>query len=220
MASAQASLLRKPDRPHHRGYPEGHLRVPEPRAVAREHEVAPRRQGEPVAEAVTVHCCDDRLVDLPATLERVEGGLLPEAPGELTGCATAVAKVGPGAERASGTGHDGDPGVLVVPEPGEGVVQVATHLAVDRVHDLGPVVGDGDDVIGAVVENCAVARSCGVVRQGQPCRHGTRAATLAGCPTTGSARSTSIASTKRICPPASQSARRSSLRPTHDRSAQ
>ena len=68
-------------------------------ALARDHEVAPRHEREPVAEAVAVHRRDHRLEDLPAALERVDRRLLPERAGELAGRAGAVAQVGARAER-------------------------------------------------------------------------------------------------------------------------
>ena len=58
----------------------------------------------------------------------------------------AVAQVAPGAERPARAGDDGHPGLLVVAEAAERLVEVPAHLGVDGVEGLGPVVGDGGDM--------------------------------------------------------------------------
>jgi len=54
-------------------------------------------------------------------------------------------EIGAGAERATGTGEDGDGQAVVVVEPAEGQRQLLGVLAVDGVAPLGPVDGDDDD---------------------------------------------------------------------------
>src|SRR5579884_3910156 len=93
------------------------LRKAELGPLAGDDEVAPGDEGQPVAEAGPVHRGDHRLEDLPAALEGVEGGLLPERAGELAGRPAAVLQVGAGAEGSPRPGDDGDPGVLLVAEP-------------------------------------------------------------------------------------------------------
>ena len=83
------------------GTPSAHLGEAELGALARDHEVAPRHEREPVAEAVAVHRRDHRLEDLPPALERVDGRLLPERARELADRAGAVLHVAARAERAS-----------------------------------------------------------------------------------------------------------------------
>jgi len=104
---------------------------------------------------VAVHGRDDGLEDLPPALEGVGGRLLPERAGELPDAAGAVAHVGPDAEGSPRAGDDGDPRLLLVAEAGEGVVQVAPELGVDRVQGVGSVVGDGGDVVVALVADGA-----------------------------------------------------------------
>ena len=71
----------------------------------------------------------------------------------------AVRDVAAGAEGPAGAGHDGHPGLLVVAEPGEGVVEVPAHLPVDGVERFGPVVGDGGHVAVELVGGEAAHRT-------------------------------------------------------------
>src|SRR5205823_13086115 len=103
------------------GHAEQRFWIPELGPLTGDDEVAPGDEREAVPEAMAVDRGDDRLEDLPAALERVRGRLLPERPGEDAGRAGPVAHVGAGAERPPGAGDDGDPRVLVVTEPAEGV---------------------------------------------------------------------------------------------------
>ena len=132
---------------------------PELGPVAGNDEIAPGGQGESVAEAVAVHRRDDRLEDLPATLEGVQGRLLPERAGERTGRSGPVAEVPAGAEGASSARHDGHPGVLVVAEASEGRIQVPPHFAVDGVERVGPVVGDRGHVAVELEGHCVAHRT-------------------------------------------------------------
>src|SRR5205807_8812510 len=88
-----------------------------------------------------------------AALEGVDRRLLPERAAELADRAGAVPEVGAGAEGTAGPGDDGDPRLVLVPESGEGGVQVAPQLAVDGVQGVGPVVRDRGDVVVEVVEH-------------------------------------------------------------------
>ena len=126
---------------------------PNSACFARDDEVAPRHQREPVPEAVAVHRGDHRLEDLPAALERVDRRLLPERARELAGRPGAVAHVGARAERLARAGHDRDPRVFLVAEAGERGVEIVAHLTVDRVQRLGPVVRDRRDVSVELVPN-------------------------------------------------------------------
>ena len=78
---------------------QAHLGEPERGPLAGDHEVAPGDQGQPVAQAVPVHRGDHRFVDLPAALEGVDGGLLPERARELAGGIARGPDVCSGAER-------------------------------------------------------------------------------------------------------------------------
>ena len=131
-----------------------HLGEAELGALAGDHEVAPRHQREPVAEAVAVHRRDDRLEDLPAALERVDGRLLPERAARTRRSTRAPSRRSAPAQNAVPAPVTiADPGVLVVAEAAERVVEVAAHVAVDRVERLGPVVRDRRDVAVELVEN-------------------------------------------------------------------
>ena len=120
MACCQCEALRKPDRADDGRHAEAHLREPELGSLARDDEVAPAHQREPVPEAVAVDRGDHRLEDLPSALEGVRRGLLPERSGEVAhGVAAPALDVSAHAERLPGAGHDRDPRVLVVPEAAE-----------------------------------------------------------------------------------------------------
>ena len=104
-------------------------------------EVAPCDHREPVPQAVAVDSGDHRLVDLPTTFEGVDCRLLPERAGELAGGSPA-AHVAPGAEGPPRAGDDRHPCLLVVSEAAERIVESLSHLRVDGVESVRPVVGD------------------------------------------------------------------------------
>src|SRR5438874_811219 len=74
--------------------PEGHLWIAELGPLAGDDEVAPGHEREPVAEAVPVHGRDHGFEDLPAALEGVHRGLLPERSAERAHRPFAVREVG------------------------------------------------------------------------------------------------------------------------------
>ena len=111
--------LRQPDRADDRRHADADLGKAELGALARDHEVAPRHERQPVAEAVAVHRRDHRLEDLPAALERVDGRLLPERARELAGASRRRRVMSAPAQNAvPGAGDDRDPRVLLVAERG------------------------------------------------------------------------------------------------------
>ena len=94
-------------------------------------------------------------------------GFSQNVPGELPHGPRSVVQVRAGAERPARTGDDRHPGVLVVAEPREGVVEVAPHFAVDRVEDVGPVVRDGghmtiESVRGRITHRTSVCHEVGL----------------------------------------------------------
>src|ERR1700730_14413372 len=125
--------LRQSYRPDDGGEPEADLGEAEFRPLAGDDEVAPGDQGEPVAQAIAVDGGDDRLVDLPSALERVDRGLLPERPGEFARGPGTVPHVASGAERRARSGDDGHPRLLVFSKSGEGPIQRTAHLRIDGV---------------------------------------------------------------------------------------
>jgi len=135
--------LRKAYRCHDCRYAEERLGKTELGSVTRDDEVAPAGKRQPITQAVPVDSSNDRLEDLPSAFERIERRLLPERAGELSRGASAVTQVRADAEGPSRTGDDGHPCFLVVTKTREGVIEVAPHLGVDGVENVGSVVGDG-----------------------------------------------------------------------------
>ena len=143
--------LGQANRAHDRRHADAHLREAELGTFARDDEVTPRHERQPIPEAIAVDRGDHRLEDLPTALERVHCRLLPERTRELAGRTRPVLQVGADAERPARPGHDCDPRLFVVTEPRERIVQVGAELAVHGVQRVGTVVGDRRDVISDVV---------------------------------------------------------------------
>ena len=164
IACCQLQPLRQPDRADDRRHTDAHLGKAELRVLARDDEVAPRHEREPVAEAVAVHRGDDGLEDLPAALERVDASASPRTcPRTRPPSPAPSRRSAPDAERLARAGDDRDPRVLLVAEAGERVVEIVAHLAVDRVERLGPVVRDRRDMTVELVPNGVTH---GVIRNG------------------------------------------------------
>src|SRR5215510_10447856 len=105
-----------------------------------------------MAEARPVNRCDDWLEELKATFEGVDRGLLPE--GASKGASgTTFPDVGTSTEGSASSGQDSYPGLRIIAKAQPGCVQLLAHLAIDGVHTLRPVVGNGDHMVVLVIEH-------------------------------------------------------------------
>src|SRR6266571_6105034 len=143
---------------HHRPDPDVDLRRAEVRGVDGDEHVARAGEAESAGEGVAVDPADDRLAELGHEDEQLDEQVAAAEALDSGHLTIEAGEVGAGAEDAAGAGQDDDSDLGLVAAPTEGGGEVAKHRRRKRVALVGPVEGDGGDVMSVDIEQDLLQR--------------------------------------------------------------